>query len=60
MSTFNEEAEKIVGMSAQEAGQLMENDKKAFNEMMEKAHFKEFVLRCRAKMETYNVSSVYI
>jgi len=54
ISMFSDEAEKVVGMTAQDAGELMENDPNGFTEAMEKVHFKEFILKCRAKMESYN------
>ncbi|KAL1494983.1 hypothetical protein ABEB36_010479 [Hypothenemus hampei] len=54
ISTFNDEAEKVVGMSAQEAGAIQENDSRAFSEKIEECHFKEFIFKCRAKMESYN------
>lgn len=56
VSMFSSEAEKVLGVTAQEAGDLFEQDPTQFNELVEKAHFKQFVLKCRAKTEVYNVS----
>ncbi|XP_076272924.1 replication protein A 70 isoform X2 [Rhynchophorus ferrugineus] len=54
VSMFSSEAEKVLGVTAQEAGDLFEQDPSQFNELVEKAHFKQFVLKCRAKTEVYN------
>lgn len=54
---FNDEAQKVIGMNAQELGTQMENDKENVAEIMDKVHFKQFIFRCRAKIENYNVSS---
>lgn len=53
---FNAEAEKIIGMTAQELGTQMENDKENVANILDKAHFKQFIFKCRAKIENYNVS----
>lgn len=52
---FNDEAQKVVGMTAQELGTLMENDKEAAINSLDKIHFKQFIFKCRAKIENYNV-----
>ncbi|CAG9770947.1 unnamed protein product [Ceutorhynchus assimilis] len=54
VSMFSDEAEKVIGMSAQEVGELGERDPDGLSKMMESLNFKEFILKCRAKMETYN------
>jgi Replication factor-A C terminal domain. len=52
---FQEAAETLLGMSAQEVGDLFHDDKQ-FQEVFNKAAFKTCILRLRAKMENYNVS----
>jgi len=50
---FQETAEALLGMSAQEVGDLFHDDKQ-FQEVFNKAAFKTCTLRLRAKMENYN------
>jgi len=52
---FQESAEALLGVSAQEVGDLFHDDKQ-FQEVFNKAAFKTCILRLRAKMENYNVS----
>jgi len=52
---FQEAGEALLGMSAQEVGDLFHDDKQ-FQEVFNKAAFKTCILRLRAKMENYNVS----
>jgi replication factor A1 len=49
---FNEQAEKILGMSANELNSIKDTDQ--YSRVFEKACFQEFVLRCRVKQEVYN------
>ncbi|CAL1689739.1 unnamed protein product [Lasius platythorax] len=50
---FNENAEKILGMSAQELGQLKENDNDAYLQKLNEANFKRFIFNLRAKSEVF-------
>lgn len=52
---FTSEAETILGMSAQEIGDSIENNPEAAASIVERVNFKQFIFKCRAKMETYNV-----
>ncbi|KAF5306707.1 hypothetical protein FQR65_LT07262 [Abscondita terminalis] len=54
LSLFSSEAEKILGMSAQAVGEASENDPQGVATIADKAHFKQFIFKCRAKMDTYN------
>ncbi|ERL84890.1 hypothetical protein D910_02313, partial [Dendroctonus ponderosae] len=54
MTVFNDEAEKILGLTALEVGQQAETDPDGLNDTLEKCMFKECILRCRVKTETYN------
>lgn len=60
VTAFNEDAEKILGMSAQELGELKENDNDAYMQKFAEASFKRFTFSLRAKSEVFQVSdSVY-
>ncbi|EFA09711.2 replication protein A 70 kDa DNA-binding subunit [Tribolium castaneum] len=54
VTVFSSEAEKILGKTAQEIGELMETDPDTVANMFEEAQFKQFIFKCRAKIETYN------
>ncbi|XP_038058946.1 replication protein A 70 kDa DNA-binding subunit-like isoform X3 [Patiria miniata] len=51
---FQETAETILGMKADELGRLKLEDEQAFNHVFEKASFESYVFRMRIKMESYN------
>lgn len=53
MNVFSTEAEKILGVSSQEVGEAKEN--KEDGKLLQDANFREFVFKCRTKLETYNV-----
>lgn len=57
---FSTEVEKVIGMSAAEIGKVYEEDKSALAEVANKVNFKQFIFKCRAKYEVYNVSPVRI
>ncbi|KAM0735637.1 Replication protein A 70 kDa DNA-binding subunit [Formica fusca] len=50
---FNEDAEKILGMSAQELGELKENDNDAYMQKLNEANFKRFTFTLRVKSEVF-------
>ncbi|XP_060534941.1 replication protein A 70 kDa DNA-binding subunit [Cylas formicarius] len=54
VSMFNDEAEKIIGKSARDVGEILEAGPSEVRELMNQAHFKEFILKCRAKVEMFN------
>ncbi|CAH0547198.1 unnamed protein product [Brassicogethes aeneus] len=54
VSMFSNEAEKVLGLTAQEVGEQVDNQSQTMASIVDKANFKQFVLKCRAKMETYN------
>jgi len=56
ITAFNEDAEKILGMSAQELGELKENDNEAYMQKFGDANFKRFMFSLRAKSEVFQVS----
>jgi len=57
VTCFQETGMEILNESAQGLGELREQDEAAFDQVFQRANFKEFVFRLRAKMDTYNVSS---
>ncbi|GAB1863336.1 Replication protein A subunit [Camponotus japonicus] len=50
---FNEVAEKILSTSAQELGELKENDNDAYMEKLNEANFKRFIFSLRVKSEVF-------
>ncbi|RHZ81738.1 hypothetical protein Glove_117g547 [Diversispora epigaea] len=51
---FNDAAEIILGISANDLRQLKGDDDSAHDAIFEKAYFKPYIFRCRAKIENYN------
>ncbi|KAF2878996.1 hypothetical protein ILUMI_27178 [Ignelater luminosus] len=54
ISMFASETEKVLGMTSEEVGQAVEANPQALADLADKANFKQFILKCRAKTETYN------
>lgn len=57
VTCFQEAAESILGITAQELGSLKETDEEKFSEVLADANFKAYVFKLRTKMETYNEES---
>lgn len=55
ITAFNEDAEKILGMSAQELGELKENDNDAYMQKFGEASFKRFTFNLKATSEVFQV-----
>lgn len=55
VTMFSSEAEKIFDMTSQEVGEATETNPEAMINIADKANFKNFIFKCRAKIETYNV-----
>ncbi|XP_071569838.1 replication protein A 70 kDa DNA-binding subunit-like [Temnothorax nylanderi] len=53
ITAFSEDAEKILGMSAQELGELKENDNDAYMQKFDEVNFKRFLFSLRAKSEFF-------
>ena len=49
---------EILGCSAQELGDLRDQDSPDYNNAFQRANFKDYIFRVRAKMDNYNVSCV--
>jgi len=56
-SVFQDMGEKILGMSAQELGELRQSDDAKFQSVVSAAAFREFTVKLRAKTEVYNDES---
>lgn len=54
VTCFQESAEKILGMSAQELGQLKDQNVERYETAINQATFTQFMWKCRAKTEVYN------
>lgn len=57
VTCFQEAAEAILGVKADELGTLKETDEDRFNEILSDANFKSYIFKLRTKMETYNEES---
>lgn len=53
---FANEAEKILKMTSQNLGEATENNPEAMTTICNNANFTEYIFKCRAKMDSYNVS----
>lgn len=56
VSVFTGEAERIIGKPSQEVGEAHERDPDSLVATCNQANFSEYIFKCRAKFETYNVS----
>ncbi|XP_031346155.1 replication protein A 70 kDa DNA-binding subunit-like isoform X2 [Photinus pyralis] len=54
LSLFSSEAEKVLGVSSQAVGEAIERNPQALAEFADKAHLKEFLFKCRTKMDYFN------
>ncbi|EST08505.1 Replication factor A, C-terminal [Kalmanozyma brasiliensis GHG001] len=54
LSGFNDDATKLIGMSAGELHKLREESESEFNAALHKAANRMYVFNCRAKMDTFN------
>ncbi|KAL3856901.1 hypothetical protein ACJMK2_011607 [Sinanodonta woodiana] len=57
VTCFQESAETILGKTAAELGHLRESNEAAFDQVFQDALFKSFIIKLRAKVETYNDES---
>lgn len=57
VTCFQEAAEAILGIKAEELGAMKETDEERFNEVLADANFKSYLFKLRTKMETYNEES---
>nr|XP_049598711.1 replication protein A 70 kDa DNA-binding subunit isoform X2 [Syngnathus scovelli] len=54
---FQETAETLLGISAEELGHLKDTDENAFDKVFEKIYFSTYVFRNRVKLENFNDES---
>ncbi|XP_076452897.1 replication protein A 70 kDa DNA-binding subunit-like isoform X2 [Babylonia areolata] len=57
VSCFQDSAETLLGVKADELGDMRQNDEGAFDQVFQRGMFKEYTFRLRSKMETYNEES---
>ncbi|CAL1538002.1 unnamed protein product [Lymnaea stagnalis] len=57
ITCFQESAEALLEMKADEIGELREKDETQFDQVMQNVLFKQFTFRMRAKVEKYNDES---
>lgn len=55
VNTFTSESEKILGKTSQEVGEAHEADEDSLTNICNQANFNEYIFKCRAKNETFNV-----
>lgn len=57
VNMFSDESEKLFGKTAQEIGEMVSNkDTEGLNAVANDANFREFIVKCRSKVESFNVS----
>ena len=54
MTAFNDQATQLMGMPAQELKKLKDNNTSAYDAVIQKATWRQYVMRVRGKMDTYN------
>ncbi|XP_043191580.1 replication protein A 70 kDa DNA-binding subunit-like [Amphibalanus amphitrite] len=57
VTAFQETAEAVLGISADELGRMRDSDPERFQAVFNRATFKQFNMKLRAKMESYNDES---
>ncbi|KAL2714488.1 replication protein A 70 kDa DNA-binding subunit [Vespula squamosa] len=54
VTAFNDETEKLLNITAQELGELQENNKDAYMDKFSEVAFQSFIVKLRMKIETFN------
>ncbi|XP_061197079.1 replication protein A 70 kDa DNA-binding subunit-like isoform X2 [Saccostrea echinata] len=57
VTCFQESAEAMLGVSADDLGSLKDSNESAFDQVFQDALFKSYIFKLRAKVETYNDES---
>ncbi|KAL8562549.1 hypothetical protein ACOMHN_045814 [Nucella lapillus] len=57
VSCFQESAESLLNVKADDLGDMRQSDEASFEQVFQKAVFKEYIFRLRTKVETYNEES---
>lgn len=58
ITMFSPEVEKILEMTADQVGTAAETDSSALADIVQKASFKQYVMKCYNKLETFQVSCI--
>lgn len=56
LTCFQDTATEVLGTDAEQLGILRDSDEAAFDEVFQRANFKDFTFKVRAKMDMFNVS----
>ena len=60
LSCFDEVGRMIMGMSADQLTETMENDKAAAGDVFQEANLRTWIFKCRAKMDNYQDEQRYV
>ena len=56
LTCFQDIAGVVLGTDAQELGRMRDTDEAGFDEVFQKANFRDFIFKIRAKKDVFNVS----
>lgn len=56
MTCFQDTGAEVLGVDAQQLGELREQQNGGYEQVFQRANFKEYIFKVRAKVDTYNVS----
>lgn len=60
MNMFSDESEKLFGKKSQEIGEMVSNkDTEGLTAVATDTNFREFMVKCRSKVESFNVSPFF-
>ena len=59
LTCFQDTGSEILGVDAQTLGNMKDNDEAAFDQTFQKVNFKPYTFKVRAKMDTFNVSTLF-
>lgn len=55
LTCFQDTGTEVLGVDAQQLGEMRDSDEAAFDEIFQKVNFRDFMFKIRAKMDTFNV-----
>lgn len=58
LTCFQDTATEVLGIDAEQLGVLRDTDEAAFDDVFQRANFKDFTFKVRAKMDMFNVSAL--
>lgn len=60
VTTFSDQAEKLLGYSSDEVGRAFDNNKDELERMVSKILFKGYIFKIRAKIENFGVNFCFV